>query len=256
VYRDLELPGPKRKHRPGSTGATLLPYVAINMVSSLDGKVSVSGKSGSLGSDKDRTVMRELRSRFDAVVVGAGTLRSETVSLTSEGRRTPEPYAVIPSASLDLDLENNLRNSEKDRTLVLTTRETLATAREAPEAREKLSELEKRATVLEVEPVETIENPGLGSGIDLTAALELLLTRYAIDRVLVEGGPALNHALVKAGLVDEVFLTLAPKLLGGEPRESLNLLSGPTLKPTLGAALISAYPDRDTSEVFLRYRLL
>ncbi|AHY46719.1 Pyrimidine reductase riboflavin biosynthesis [Rubrobacter radiotolerans] len=225
------------------------PYTVINMVCSLDGRVSVNGRSGSIGSREDRETMRVLRSKVDAVMVGSGTLRSETVSLTTEGRKDPEPYAVIPSLSLDLDLESNLKNNERDRTLVLTTRGSVrALESSGPSGKRKLGRVRERATLLTVP-----EREGEKRGLDLSAALGDLRSRYDIRRLLVEGGPSLNHALISSGLVDEIFLTLSPKILGGEPTESLNLTSGPVFEPGVRTELISAEPKN--SELFLRYRI-
>ena len=76
-----------------------------------------------------------------------------------------------------------------------------------------------------------------------------------MDALLVEGGPALNYALVSAGLADELFLTLAPKLLGGTRDEALTMLEGPAVPHliTPEPELISVYLS--DNELFLRYAL-
>jgi riboflavin biosynthesis pyrimidine reductase len=85
------------------------PYVFINMVASVDGKTAVEGKASSLGSAADRSVMRTLRSRADAVMVGGGTLRAEKLSLSLEADEPgPRPLAVILTNTGDVPLESNL----------------------------------------------------------------------------------------------------------------------------------------------------
>ena len=78
--------------------------------------------------------------------------------------------------------------------------------------------------------------------IDMGKALGILKERYAADVLLVEGDPALNHALVSTGLAGELFLTLAPKLIGGTLLSALTILEGSTLphqKPKAGADPLS-----------------
>ncbi|CAA9456187.1 MAG: hypothetical protein AVDCRST_MAG28-2553 [uncultured Rubrobacteraceae bacterium] len=222
--------------------------MVINMVSSLDGKVTTnSGKAGSIGSPVDRLIMRSLRSRVDAVMIGASTLRAEKLNLSvpedlsrtrvSQGRE-PQPLAVLVSASGDLPLKENLLGpSPKDR-LVFTVPgipgECLAT----------LSQL----ALVETLPVE-------GDSIDLRIALHVLKARHGVTVLLVEGGPSLNYSLVRGGLVDEIFLTLAPKLTGGQGPSSPGILHGPALPPgtDFSADLLSIHAAH--GELFLRYHL-
>lgn len=231
-YEGLELPASSSSDREK-------PYVFINMVASLDGKVSVSGRSGAIGSDVDRQTMRQLRSLSDAVMVGSGTVRAEGVSLTSEGRSSHEPFALIVSSSLDIPLEENLRDNERERTLILTTEVSVEEAGDR-----YVSELEERSTIV-------LCNPSEEGGIDMGSTMKTLKSDYGIERVLVEGGPGLNHHLVSLGLVDEIFLTLSPKILSGSSREALNIVNGELLEEAPEITLISV--QKAGSELFLRY---
>jgi riboflavin-specific deaminase-like protein len=236
--------------------------VLINMVASLDGKATVGGKAGSIGSSTDRLLMRALRAHADAVMTGAGTLRAEKLTLAvpenlalaraSRGLK-PQPLAVLVTATGDLPLEANLLGPSPDDLLILTSPET-------PKAR--LAALSARASV-ELVPKETANSPGefassmAGSGLrlDMARGLEILKKRYAVEVLLVEGGPVLNHALVSLGLADELFLTLAPKLLGGERPDARTILEGPALstRKTPKVELVSTHLFGD--ELFLRYAL-
>lgn len=228
-YSELVLPG-EHPEDPG------LPYVIMNMVSSLDGKTSVDGKSGSIGTKTDRETMRVLRSKADAVMVGAGTLRAEKVSLTSEGRRSPEPLAILATGSLDLPMEN-LLHASKENTVIL-----------APEdaAEEKKTLLSKRARIL------TPPSDKNGT-IDFEKALGELKSSFGVNTLLLEGGPGLNHALVSRGLVCEIFLTLSPKLLGGNARAT-GILAGERQETTASPELLSVHKGPE-GELFLRYAL-
>ncbi len=199
----------------------------------------------------DRTLMRTLRARADAAMVGAGTLRAEKLTLAVPENRAqerasrglePQPLAVIATATGDVPLPENLLSFSPDNLLVLVSPDV-------PE--ERLAALSSHASVEAVSRA-----PGANSALDLNAALEALKGRYAVEVLLVEGGPALNHALISAGLADELYLTLAPKLLGGKSPDALAALEGPILgsqkrpKPKL----ISVHLCGD--ELFLRYALL
>lgn len=218
------------------------------MVASVDGKANVGGKAGSIGSPTDRTLMRSLRARSDAVMIGAGTLRAEklTLSIPDDLARTredrglkPQPLAVVATATGEVPLGTNLLSSSPDNLLILVPPET-------PD--------ERLVALSAFGSIESVPEEKSGPGIDLEKALEMLKERYAIGSLLVEGGPALNHALVRAGLADELFLTISPRLLGGERPDVLTILEGPEIlpnktEPKLASVHVSG------NELFLRYSL-
>lgn len=224
----------------------------INMVASLDGKTTIDGKAGTIGSPTDRLLMRTLRARVDAVMVGSGTLRAEKLRLgvpedlararTSRGLK-PQPLAIIAAGSGNIPLEENLLGSSPDNLLVLTSPET---------PKERLSALSSRTRI---EVIESEGEASSGLRLDLVRALKTLKELYAVGVLLVEGGPALNNTLVSSGLADELFLTLSPKLLGGDRYEPLAILDGAASLPTKSSTawLISIYLCND--ELFLRYSL-
>jgi 2,5-diamino-6-(ribosylamino)-4(3H)-pyrimidinone 5'-phosphate reductase len=224
------------------------PYVIVNMVSSLDGKAASDGKASQIGSSTDRTLMRTLRAHVDAVMVGSGTLRAEKLRMDvpenlsrkreSRGLK-PQPLAIIATTSGDVPLEENLLGSSPDNLLILVPPTV-------PQSR--LVALSRLASV------EILSKEIRDAHLDPTNALEVLKKRHVVDLLLVEGGPTFNHALISAGLVDELFLTMAPKLLGGENPETLNILEGrPLSQKTKQPKLISIHLSGN--ELFLRYAL-
>jgi riboflavin biosynthesis pyrimidine reductase len=88
--------------------------------------------------------------------------------------------------------------------------------------------------------------------IDTEKALQVLKSEYGTDLLLCEGGPTLNHALISANLADELFVTLAPTLVGEAIPKAPTFLNG-SLEQPRQLRLISAHPARD--ELFLRYAL-
>jgi riboflavin-specific deaminase-like protein len=231
IYGDLDLPGSGR----GGPGK---PYVFINMVSSLDGNTNMEGKASGIGTGVDRLVMRTLRSKADAVMIGAGTLRAEKLSLgLDDGDANPSPLAVIVSGTGDVPLESNLLRYAPQRVLVLVSGSVADTTS---------ANLGHHAEVLSVRTTAT-------GSLDLAFAIEMLRSEYTVERLLVEGGPTLNHALISHSLADELFVTLAPTLLGTDAVHTPTILDGPLDRPQ-SLRLLSAYLAAD--ELFLRYALI
>ena len=226
IYQDLRLLPP---------ASPLLPYVIVNMVSSVDGRSSVGGKAAGIGSRADRGAMRALRSRMDAVMVGAGTLRAEKLNLGLDDPEARQPFAVIVGGAGDMPIMEHLAGRQQDVILALPEG-----ARGAAEAgRDRLT---------------VIEAPSTGRGrVDLGWLLRRLKSDHAVDRLLVEGGPTLNRAMIAEGLADELFLTLAPKLLFGEEAAIVRGDAGDGPGKPQGLALLSVHSSG--SELFLRYRL-
>lgn len=177
------------------------PFVAVNFASTVDGRAAIGGVSGPIGSAADTAMLAGLRTRFDAVMIGAGTMRAERYGrpVASQEKRERrervglphDPLMVIVSGRLDLPWDAPLF-SEGGPVLIFTSSEA-----EPPET----------ATSLRV-----VRHEG---AVDAGAALAHLRRERGIRALLCEGGPRLHAELEAAGLVDELFLTLAPKLAGG-----------------------------------------
>jgi riboflavin biosynthesis pyrimidine reductase len=171
------------------------------------------------------------------VVIGGGTLRAEKLSLsldTDDPR--PRPLAVILTNNGELPLEHNLVRDNRQSALVLLS-----------EAAEK--DVERKLG--DLAEVRRVPAAGYGS-IDPAKALEILKAEYDIDLLLCEGGPTLNHALISANLADELFVTLAPMLVGGGTSEAPVIPIGWPDQPKK-MHLLSVYLASD--ELFLRYAL-
>jgi riboflavin biosynthesis pyrimidine reductase len=89
-----------------------------------------------------------------------------------------------------------------------------------------------------------------GAELELRPLLKRLRTEHGVRSILCEGGPSLNESLVREGLVDELFLSIAPKLAGGPP---LTMLTGDPLPEPLTAELI--WLLEHDGHLFGRYRL-
>ena len=213
------------------------PYLALNMVASLDGKATLEWRTKGLSTALDRELFHHLRTQADAVMVGAGTVRVERygpMTKTDElgDKREAEglgrhPLAVVVSGRLDLPADLPLLNEPEQRVVIATGSDA--------------------------------ELPGLGAQVeyartddDLQLLMSSLREDYGIRSVLCEGGPTLNSYLLAAGLVDELFLTLNPKLIGGAA--ALTIVAGRELVDPSELELISlAEGDGD---LFTRWRMV
>ncbi|MDQ1696395.1 MAG: hypothetical protein QOJ03_1748 [Frankiaceae bacterium] len=168
--------------------------VRVNFASSVDGAVSVDGRSSGLSSDADRALFHLLRTMSDVVLVGAGTVRAENYVGARDGGNGPPPIAVV-SRSLDLDPAARLFTETRVKPIVLT-------CGSAPANRRR--QLESVADVVVAGEVDVDLRLGLGA-----------LAERGLARVICEGGPHLFGSLAAAGLVNELCLTVAPLLAGG-----------------------------------------
>ena len=217
-----------------------LPYVVMNMVTSMDGSTTISGKASAIGSPTDRLVMNTLRAQVDAVMVGANTIKAEKYSIktpvgdTRVGETTVQPWLVIQTRTGEIPTAN-LIGSTADKTILLVPDKTSLVRNEV------------------ADHVLSAPDTGSPGDIDPRKALTALKSTFGINTLLVEGGPTLNGRLMKYRLVDEVLLTISPKILGGAPHEAKTLLASSPLRPPTEASLLSIHTTHD--ELFLRYSI-
>lgn len=216
------------------------PWVVGNMVAGLDGSAAVRGRVGALSSDTDQHLFRLLRSLADVVLVGAATVRQERygparlpgdlrAQRLSSGR-APVPRIAVVTRSLDLDLDGRLfaEADPEARPMVLTC----ASADPA-----------RRAAVAEVADVVVAGE----QTVDLVQALRGLHRRDGVEVVLTEGGPALLGQLVHTGLLDELCLTLSPKMGGDALPVAVSTETSELVGLRLGHVL------EEDGTLFLRY---
>jgi riboflavin biosynthesis pyrimidine reductase/predicted DsbA family dithiol-disulfide isomerase len=200
------------------------PYVYLNMIATIDGK-TVSGSRdesvADLGSKIDHTLMKRIEASADAVMLGAQTLR-----VTSKKWNPKSHTRIVVTQSGEVPAESAFLSDGEA---------FLATGGSAT-----------------VHPPHGVKLLRTGNrAVDIVALLERLRNR-GVERLLCLGGSELNAQLLRLGLVDELFLTIAPKVklgkclptyAGGEPLDRAELL---------GFHLVENHAVGD--EVFLRYR--
>jgi len=220
------------------------PYLVLNMIASLDGRATLDGRTAGLGTGADRELFHGLRTQVDAVMAGAGTVRAERYGrivrdhARRERRRreglAEDPLACVVSGRLDGLAEVPLFGAPEQRVLVLTA-----------------SEDALPATAARVEYVRGRPAGWPPGRVDLVEALGRVRTEWGVRSLLGEGGPRLNAELLHAGLVDELFLSLAPKLVGG--RDPLTIVEGAVLPQPVELDPVSVL-ERD-GELYMRLRI-
>ncbi|MGO4255368.1 dihydrofolate reductase family protein [Marmoricola sp. RAF53] len=188
--------------------APRLPWLRVNMVGTVDGAATgESGRSGSINNAVDKVVFHALRAECDAILVGAGTARTEGY------REAAVPIVVVSHSG---SVPEQLVGCEPGKVL-------LATCAASPG-------LDDARGVLGAEQVIVAGE----SAVDLPAVKAALVERGLRD-VLSEGGPSLLRDLVASGAADELTLTVVPRLIAGvHPR----VLRGEPIDADLDLALL------------------
>lgn len=218
------------------------PLVLLNMVATVDGRATIDGGSARIGGPGDRRMFAELRAVADAVLVGTGTLRAEPYGrLVRDPERrarrvaaglAEDPTAVLVSRALDLPWDAPIFSVPSQPVLVACSLQAAA-ARVVPPTPGPVRLLPL------AEPT-------------VAGALRALRSEHEHLRVLLcEGGPTLNARLLAEGVLDELFLTLAPKLSG--ETGALGIFGGADAGLASPAPLELRWLLRHADELFLRY---
>jgi riboflavin biosynthesis pyrimidine reductase len=217
------------------------PLVAVNMVTSIDGRAQLAGSAEGLGSRADRRLLRLYRAAFDAVGSGAGTLRvadawlrvgDDLAERRAASGRERNPIGVVVAGSAPVPTDAAWFGRDERRILVVGAANPLT---DAP-----------RGTELLRSPDDRPRPPWV---------LDRLMER-GIHTFLLEGGPHLNAAFLAADLIDEVYWTVGAHLLGTDALPMIAPIEGgsPFADAPRRGRLISVH--RHDDELFLRYRFL
>ena len=194
------------------------PYVLANFVASVDGHATVDQNSRKLSGQADREMFYALRERVDAVLIGPGTLATERYK------------RMLPASERR---ERRLAAGRLPEPLAVTVSRSGRVPRDMP----LFADTPDNVLVFE------------GDGVPLDAVLATLRRDHGVETLLCEGGPTIFGALLTAGLVDELFLTLAPTLVGGASGPAV--VSGPPPDAPAEVKLVGVLEHEGT--LFLRY---
>jgi riboflavin biosynthesis pyrimidine reductase len=192
------------------------PFLLVNMIATADGRATIAGRTAPIANRADYELFHALRTRVDAVMVGAETVRVESYG-------PMEPAAVLVTRSVNVPSDVELLSAPDNRVIVLT-----------PSPDRTLD-----ATAAAVEYLRD----------ELPAGVRRLRTELGVRSVLCEGGPHILGELLRARLVDELHLVIAPKLAGGP--DPTTIVSGALLDPPADLRLLSLHESG--GYLFLRY---
>jgi riboflavin-specific deaminase-like protein len=185
-----------------------LPFVFVNMAMTADGKIATANRAvHSFGSQRDLAHLYELRATADAVMCGARTVEISETILGNGGEKFRKlrlknglaeyPLRIIVSGSGSIDPAAKIFQKRFSPIIILTTERA---------STKKLVQLRQLADEVKICGKTEINFP---------AALRWLQKEFGVKRLLCEGGGKLNDALFRTGLVDEIHLTICPKIFGG-----------------------------------------
>ena len=174
---------------------------------SLDGKISTRDGTGPrFTGSADKVRLREIRTRADAILVGAGTIVADDPTFTEDGiykeervqrGLSPQPIKVVVSGTGSVPESALMFQPNGAPALVFTTERVPAN---------RLRILKSVADAVHI----------VGDdGVDFTQIVEILARTYGVKSLLIEGGGHVNFAMFRAHLIDEVYLTLSPRIIGG-----------------------------------------
>jgi riboflavin-specific deaminase-like protein len=215
------------------------PYVVDNMVSTADGRAAIQGHAGPIGDDLDRVLFLRLRTQADCILIGAGTLRAERyghlvrdpalrAAREAEGL-APEPLACVLTRSLDIPWDTSLWTDPASRVALYTSSPRNPPACAADVTVHRIPEAQ----------------------LTVDRVLRSLRADHDVRSVVCEGGPTVNRQLLAAESLDELFLSVEPKLAGGG--NAPTIVGAPPLSQPGRLELISLHEG--SGALFLRYRV-
>lgn len=179
------------------------PYVILNAAMTLDGKIATATGSSNISGKKDLERVHELRKECDGIMVGIGTVLADDPRLTVhkiDAKPEDNPVRVVVDSKCRTPIDARITNSDA-KTIIAC----------ANEYKDDFKQSEK---------YETFKSRGVkffwsgSERVDLVALMSYL-HEEGIEKLMLEGGSTLNFSMIKAGLIDEISICVAPMIVGG-----------------------------------------
>jgi len=214
------------------------PYVILNAAMSLDGKIATYTGDSRMSSPADLRRVHRLRASVDGIMVGMRTLLRDNPKLTVRSAKDRRPYRIIVDSNAQTPLTSYVvRTAREIPTIVAVTSR-------APKNRIEI--LERRGVKVFV--------CGEGRLVSVKILLQIL-RKLGIRKILLEGGGALNWSMLSTGLLDEISVSITPRILGGE--KAVTLVEGkgsPLVSDGVNLKLIST--AKYGPDLVVRYKVL
>ena len=219
------------------------PYVILSAAMTLDGKIATETGSSNISGKKDLERVHELRKEFDAIMVGIGTMLADDPRLTVhkiDANPDDNPVRVVVDSKCRTPADARITNGD--------AKTVIAGANEY------------KLDFMESEKYKTLKSKGVKfffSGderVDLVALMSYL-HEEGIEKLMLEGGSTLNFSMIKAGLIDEIRICVAPMVVGGVNAKTLFDGEGfPLMDLAVKLELVDSYNlDKD---LILTYKVL
>jgi 2,5-diamino-6-(ribosylamino)-4(3H)-pyrimidinone 5'-phosphate reductase len=221
--------------------------VIINGAMTIDGKIATASGDSKISSTEDLVRVHKLRSSVDAIVVGISTILTDDPLLTVRFVKGKNPARVIVDSRGRLPIDSQImRTASKIKTIVAVTDQ-------AP--KEKVHKLrDTGAQVLVISEGKKGQSATVPHGVNLKELFHRL-EKIGLKKILAEGGGELNWSLLHLGLVDELTVTIAPKIAGG--RLATTLVEGDGFDEIAqGIRLkLQKVDQKKSGELLLHYKL-
>lgn len=216
------------------------PYVVSKFAMSADGKIATAGKESQwISCESSRQLVQKMRAKYMGIMVGTGTLLADNPTLNARIEGARNPVRIICDSSLRIPLDSNIcKTAGKYRTII-------ACAGIQPEIKEKQKALEELG-------IQVISCGNKGKT-DLIQLMKIL-GENGIDSILLEGGGTLNYNAFESGIVKEVKIFVAPKIIGG--KEALTPVEGAGIKSLKDACMLELENcSKSGSDILLEYKV-
>ena len=219
------------------------PYVILNAAMTLDGKIATATGSSNISGKRDLERVHEIRKECDGIIVGIGTVLADDPRLTVhkiDAKPEDNPIRVVVDSKCKTPIDARITNDDA-KTIIAV----------ANEFKDDLKQSEK---------YETFKNRGVKfffSGderVDLVALMSFL-HEEGIEKLMLEGGSTLNFSMIKAGLIDEISICVAPMIVGGANAKTFFDGDGfDTMDEAIRLELVDSFSlDKD---LILKYKVL
>lgn len=179
------------------------PYVILNAAMTLDGKIATSSGSSNISGAKDLERVHELRKDCEGIMVGIGTVLADDPRLTIhkiDAKPSDNPVRIVVDSKCRTPADARITNGDA-KTIIAMANEY----KDEFKASDKYEILKRKGVKF------------FFSG-DVQVDLKMLmiyLHEVGIDKLMLEGGSTLNFSMIKAGLIDEISICVAPMVVGG-----------------------------------------
>jgi 2,5-diamino-6-(ribosylamino)-4(3H)-pyrimidinone 5'-phosphate reductase len=184
------------------------PYIILKAAMTIDGKIASINGDSEISDDKDWKEVHKLRSKMDAIMVGKNTVLLDNPKLYIKFYSNSGYYRIVLDSNLSIPIDSNIITYQPETypTIICITENV---------SLEKINEFKSKKVI--------IIASGTGSHVDIVKLMPKLY-QMGIKSVLLEGGGNLNWNFVKEDLVDEIQLTVAPWIVGGQ--DAISLVEG------------------------------